>query len=92
MDIEVFNAVAELGKLTFSDSERDELLADMTDIIGIMDTVKDADLVYDPLRDNKNVYINELRKDAAEDSFPTEKILQNARSMDNCFVVPKVVE
>jgi aspartyl/glutamyl-tRNA(Asn/Gln) amidotransferase C subunit len=92
MDLQTFNQIAELGKLAFSDDERDELLADMTEIIGIMDTVKNADLVYDPLKDNKNVFINELRKDAAADSFPTAKILQNARNMDNCFVVPKVVE
>jgi aspartyl-tRNA(Asn)/glutamyl-tRNA(Gln) amidotransferase subunit C len=92
MDLQTFNQIADLGKLTFSDDERDELLHDMTDIIDIMDTVKNADLVYDPLLDNKNVYINELRKDKSETSFPTEKILQNARNMNNCFVVPKVVE
>jgi aspartyl-tRNA(Asn)/glutamyl-tRNA(Gln) amidotransferase subunit C len=92
MDLQTFNQIADLGKLTFSDTERDDLLHDMTDIIDIMDTVKNADLVYDPLADNKNVYINELRKDRAEQSFPTEKILQNARNMNNCFVVPKVVE
>jgi aspartyl-tRNA(Asn)/glutamyl-tRNA(Gln) amidotransferase subunit C len=92
MDLQTFNQIADLGKLTFSDDERDELLRDMTDIIDIMDTVKNVDLVYDPLLDNKNVYINELRKDRAESSFPTEKILQNARNMNNCFVVPKVVE
>jgi aspartyl/glutamyl-tRNA(Asn/Gln) amidotransferase C subunit len=92
MDLQTFNQIAELGKLAFSDEERDLLLADMTDIIGIMDTVKNADLVYDPLLDNKNVYINELRKDSSSESYPTEKILQNARNMENCFVVPKVVE
>jgi aspartyl-tRNA(Asn)/glutamyl-tRNA(Gln) amidotransferase subunit C len=92
MDLQTFNQIADLGKLTFSDAERDELLHDMTDIIDIMDTVKNADLVYDPLLDNKNVYINELRKDRSENSLSTEKILQNARNMNNCFVVPKVVE
>jgi aspartyl/glutamyl-tRNA(Asn/Gln) amidotransferase C subunit len=92
MNLQTFNQIANLGKLTFSDNERDELLHDMTDIIDIMDTVKNADLVYDPLLDNKNVYINELRKDKSETSFQTEKILQNARNMNNCFVVPKVVE
>ncbi|MDR0903805.1 MAG: Asp-tRNA(Asn)/Glu-tRNA(Gln) amidotransferase GatCAB subunit C [Ruminococcus sp.] len=92
MDLQTFNQIAELGKLTFSDTERDELLTDMTEIIDIMDTVKNADLVYDPLKDNKNVFINELRKDRDEPSFATAKILQNARNMNNCFVVPKVVE
>jgi len=65
---------------------------EMTNIIEIMDTVKEIDVVYDTEADNKNVYLNDLREDVKADSFPTEKILQNAVQDENCFVVPKVVE
>ena len=63
-----------------------------TAFIEIMDTVKEIDIQYDAYADNKNVYLNDLREDIKEDSFPTEKILQNAVNDENCFVVPKVVE
>jgi aspartyl-tRNA(Asn)/glutamyl-tRNA(Gln) amidotransferase subunit C len=65
---------------------------DMTDIIEIMDTVKEIDVSYDALLDNKNVFLPDLRKDEEKESMKTEKILQNAKNSDNCFVVPKVVE
>ena len=57
-----------------------------------MDTIKEIDIKYDALADNKNVYLNDLRKDASEPSMPTQKILQNALNSEDCFVVPKVVE
>ena len=64
----------------------------MTNIIEIMDTIKEIDIKYDALADNKNVYLNDLRKDASEPSMPTQKIIQNALHSEDCFVVPKVVE
>ena len=64
----------------------------MTSIIEIMDTIKEIDVEYNALADNKNVYLNNLREDESEASMPTEKILQNAVNSQNCFVVPKVVE
>lgn len=84
--------LAELGKLSFTQEEMETMAKEMTDIIEIMDTVKEIDVTYDAEADNKNVYLNDLREDVKQDSFPTEKILQNAVQDDNCFVVPKVVE
>ena len=81
-----------LGTLTFTDGELEKVAKDMTGIIEIMDTIKEIDISYDPIKDNHNVYLNSLREDRAMDSFPTEKILQNAVNSENCFVVPKVVE
>lgn len=43
-------------------------------------------------KDSRNNFLNELREDINKDSFPTEKILQNATNSNNCFVVHKVVE
>ena len=92
MDLEMVKYLAKLGKLSFTDEELEQAVKDMTSIIEIMDTIKESDITYDPLKDNHNVYLKDLRKDEAKPSLPTEKLLQNAVSSENCFVVPKVVE
>ncbi|MBS6445411.1 MAG: aspartyl/glutamyl-tRNA amidotransferase subunit C [Ruminococcus sp.] len=43
-------------------------------------------------KEYRNAFLNELREDVNKESFPTEKILQNATNSNDCFVVPKVVE
>ena len=92
LDLQMISYLAELGKLTFTPEEMEKRAAEMTDIIAIMDTVKEIDVTYDAMADNKNIYLNDLREDIHQESFPTEKILQNAVNDENCFVVPKVVE
>ena len=84
--------LSKLGKLSYSDDELKKVAEDMTSIINIMDTIKDIDITYDPLADNKNVYLKDLRVDESEESMATEKILQNSTNSNNCFIVPKVVE
>ncbi len=84
--------LSELGKLSFSNDELEKVAHEMTDIMDLMDTIKDLDVTYDALLDNKNVYLNDLREDNALPSISTEKVLKNAVSSNNCFVVPKVVE
>lgn len=92
MDLQMVSYLGKLSKITFSEDELQEMAKDMTDIIGIMDTVREIDVTYDAELDNKNVFLYDLRQDEEHESMPTEKILQNAQSRDNCFVVPKVVE
>lgn len=92
MDLEMVSYLAKLSKLNFTQTELEQVADDMTDIIGIMDTVKEIDIAYDALLDNKNVFFNGLREDVAEESMPVEKVLKNAENSENCFVVPKVVE
>lgn len=92
MDPEMIAYLAELGKLHFTPEEMKTMAKEMTDIIEIMDTVKEIDITYDAEADNKNVYLNDLRRDIKADSYPTKKILQNAVQDENYFVVPKVVE
>ena len=84
--------LAELGKLHFNQNELEKMADEMTNIIEVMDTVKEIDVTYDALADNKNIYLNDLREDVKDNSFATEKILQNAINDENCFVVPKVIE
>jgi aspartyl-tRNA(Asn)/glutamyl-tRNA(Gln) amidotransferase subunit C len=92
MDLEMVKYLAELGKLEFTDEALAKTADEMTDIIELMDTIKDFGLEYDALKDNHNVFLNDLRKDEKLPSMSTEKVLQNAVNSDNCFVVPKVVE
>lgn len=92
MDLEMVSYLSRLGKLSFTEEELKKTAEEMTNIIEIMDTIKEIDIKYDALADNKNVYINDLREDASEPSMPTQKILQNALNSEDCFVVPKVVE
>ncbi|MGN0607315.1 MAG: Asp-tRNA(Asn)/Glu-tRNA(Gln) amidotransferase subunit GatC [Oscillospiraceae bacterium] len=92
MDLQMVSYLSKLGKLSFTEQELEKVAGEMTSIIEIMDTVKEADIQYDAEADNKNVYLNDLREDISQESMPSEKILQNAVSSDNCFVVPKVVE
>ena len=92
MDLQMIAYLAELGKLHFTSEEMEQMAIEMTNIIDIMDTVKEIDVEYDALADNKNIYLNDLREDVKAESFSTEKILQNAVNDENCFVVPKVVE
>ena len=92
LDLEMVSYLSKLGKLSFTDEELKKTAEEMTSIIEIMDTIKEIDVEYNALADNKNVYLNNLREDESEASMPTEKILQNAVNSQNCFVVPKVVE
>lgn len=92
MDLQMVKYLAELGKLECSDKELAGFANDMTGIIELMDTIKEIDVTYNPLKDNKNIYLNDLRKDASAPSMSTEKILQNSTNQNNCFIVPKVVE
>lgn len=92
MDLEMVRYLADLGKLALTDEELERLASDMTGIIEIMDTIKETDVTYEPIKDNHNVYLNDLRKDIPQDSFPTAKILQNAVNTEDSFVVPKVFD
>lgn len=92
MDLNMVKYLAELGKLEFNEKELEKVSEEMTDIINLMDTVREIDITYDALKDNHNVYLNDLREDNVGESMPTDKVLQNAVNSNNCFVVPKVVE
>lgn len=92
MDLDMVKYLAELGKLYFTEEELVENSKQMTSIVNLMDTIKEIDIVYDPVADNKNVYLPDLREDRNAPSMETAKVLQNAVNSNNCFVVPKVVE
>ncbi len=83
--------LAELSKIEFTDDELDKMTSDMTNIIAIMDKVCDFDSAKKPYALDA-VNFNDLRADEHKDSYPTEKITENAKNVkNNSFVVPKVV-
>ncbi|MCD8180337.1 MAG: Asp-tRNA(Asn)/Glu-tRNA(Gln) amidotransferase subunit GatC [Firmicutes bacterium] len=83
--------LAELSKISFTDDELEQMTADMTNIIAIMDKVCEFD-TSKPAYALDAVDYNDLRKDEHQCSYPTESITANAKNVkNNSFVVPKVV-
>lgn len=83
--------LAELSKLEFTPDELSKMTKDMTDIIALMDKVCDFDSAVKPYTLD-SVNYNDLRRDNYKDSYPNDKILENAENVkNNSFVVPKVV-
>lgn len=90
-DAELTKHLAELSKLTFSEEELEKVTAQMSDIIDLMDMVKDVDPSEKTFALPEVSYEN-LRVDNSRPSFATEDIIKNAKAVkDNAFAVPKVV-
>ena len=92
MDIATLDHISALSKLNFTEDEQNEMLAQMTDIIELMDTIKEYDITYDDTKDHNEIGYMDLREDVPAPSFPTEKLQQNTSPRDNCYVVPKMME
>lgn len=86
--------IAELSKLSFTDEESEKMAEQMGDIIELMDTIRDFDLQYDDTKDNNQIPYGDLREDKPMESFPTEKLMQNAVTGGDgdCYVLPKMME
>ncbi len=92
MERDTLKHLCKLSRLSFDESGAEKLLSEMTDIIGLMDTIKDFDLTYDDRMDHNSIAYTDVREDIPQPSFPAEKLLSNAVSAEGCYVVPKVVE
>ena len=84
--------LCELSKLNYDSEALEKVMSELSDIIALMDGIKDFDLIYDDTKDNNSVKFSDLREDIALPSFTAERLLINAQSRDNCYVVPKVLE
>lgn len=80
--------LSDLSKLEFTDNELRQMAKDMTDIIALMDKVRDFD-VSNIHKTSESTSYDMLRNDSFKESYPTEKILENAKT--DGFAVPKVV-
>lgn len=92
MDIKTIDHLCNLSKLNYTDEGKEKVMGEMSAIIKLMDTVKQFDVVYDDTKDNNSISYDEVRKDVAKPSFPTEKLLSNTQPSGNCYVVPKMVD
>lgn len=92
MDKEILLHLSNLGKINFTDTELESYAKDMQEIVSLMDKIKEINVKYDDTNDNNAVSFDNLREDIAKDSYPVERLLQNAEHMDDCYIVPKVVE
>lgn len=89
-DVKLIQHICNLSKLTLTEEELESFTSDMDVIIGIMDSIKEVTVDGDIHRD-AGVYFADVRKDESAPSYPTEKILENAKKKeDNYFEVPKV--
>lgn len=92
MDAATLSHLCDLSKLNFSDDEKERVMTEMGDIIALMDTIQDFDIVYDDTKDNNQIAFDDLREDKAGESFPTEKLLSNTQPRDDCYALPKMME
>ena len=92
MDASTLSHLCELSKLNFSDEEKDKVMTEMGDIIELMDTIQNFDIVYDDTKDKNEITFDEVRKDEAGASFPTEKLLSNTEAVEKCYSLPKMME
>ena len=91
INISITRKLAELSKITFSDDELEVLTEEMTEIIKLMDKVKEIESDDEACRIDAVDY-DDLRSDSIKESYEREKILENAEEVKgNSFVVPKVV-
>jgi aspartyl-tRNA(Asn)/glutamyl-tRNA(Gln) amidotransferase subunit C len=93
IDKSTVDALAELAKLEFSETEKDELVKDLNRIIDFVDKLNELDtegvepLVY--MSDARNV----MRPDEVQQDISHEDALKNAPKKDSdYFRVPKVLD
>ena len=84
--------IANLSCLALEEDEMAELSADMADIINLMDTIKEIDVGNVPITEHISGGRNVMRDDTLGKPMDTKEILSNATAVDNCFVVPKMME
>ena len=90
-DSELTKHLAQLSKINFTDGELDKMTAAMTDIVALMDKVREFNNPVNTYTADAVDY-NNLRNDVHSSSSSPEEITGNAKNVkNNSFVVPKVV-
>ncbi len=90
-DSELTKHLAQLSKINFTDGELDKMTAAMTDIVALMDKVREFNNPVNPYTADAVDY-NNLRNDVHSSSSSPEEITGNAKNVkNNSYVVPKVV-
>jgi len=92
IDKETVEKVAHLARLELAEDEKDQMIQDMSKILGFMDKLNEINTSgIEPLVYMTNE-INVLREDIVKQEITHEEALQNAPKHDeNYFLVAKVI-
>lgn len=91
IDISLIKHLSRLSKISFDECELADITRQMSDIIQLMDKVKEFDSSEKEYRLCPQKYEN-LRQDTAAESYDRELILKNSDNVSaGRFSVPKVV-
>jgi aspartyl-tRNA(Asn)/glutamyl-tRNA(Gln) amidotransferase subunit C len=93
IDKETVEKVAHLARLELAEDEKDQMIQDMSKILGFMDKLNEINTSgIEPLVYMTNE-INVVREDVVKQEITHEEALQNApRHDENYFLVAKVIE
>ena len=92
MELNTIQHLCKLSRLKYNDEELKQLTEQMSDIIALMDEIKNSDLEYDDTKDNNSIPFSQVREDVVQPSASQDKLLANAKTCDSCYIVPKVVD
>jgi len=84
--------IADLAMIELSEKEKEELGADLSNIIDFADALLSVDTEnVEPMMHILPIN-NVLREDEAEESFDREELLKNSKTKESgCFYVPKII-
>ena len=90
-NLEQITHLAELSKIKFTDEELKSMAADMTEIVDLMDKIKE----FEAGNIEEKAFACEyklLRKDEVKKSLDKEDVFKNAKNVEKSgFAVPKIV-
>lgn len=91
MEIKQLENLSELSKLTFDESEANQMMSDLDKLVEMVSVVKDADV--DGTFKINTIDMEDLRDDEVVESVSPEIMLKNApEAKKNSFVVPRIME
>ena len=93
---EIIDYIAKLARLQLSESEQDNMAAEIGRIISYFDKLKELDTsdvdAMEFLSMDEDVVENNLRDDVVGKSYDRDKLLHPEEKNSEYFTVPKVVE
>lgn len=90
IDREEARRIAALAHIELTEAGLDKMAAEMTEILGYIDQLREADVTGIDAGDATGS--TPLREDTPRPSVPREAVERNApRFAEGCFVVPKVI-
>ncbi|MDZ7330616.1 MAG: Asp-tRNA(Asn)/Glu-tRNA(Gln) amidotransferase subunit GatC [candidate division KSB1 bacterium] len=93
ISIEEVDRIARLSRLRFSDTEKQKLAIELSQIVAYIDKLNELDLTEVPPMSQVIELGNRMRDDEAVPWFSPEQALQNAPARQgNFFSVPKVIK